>query len=117
MNETLGADWFQRHRLKLRHLGVLLAVARTRHIGRAAQALHTSQPAVSKAIQEIERAAGVALFAVHLQREEERQVAAHLELLLDYEAVSSLGDVESAEDAAVVAALDDVAPGVPEGRP
>mgnify|MGYP003353918364 CR=1 FL=1 len=62
MNETLGADWFQRHRLKLRHLGVLLAVARTRHIGRAAQALHTSQPAVSKAIQEIERAAGVALF-------------------------------------------------------
>lgn len=62
-------------------------------------------------------AAGVALFAVHLQREEERQVAAHLELLLDYEAVSSLGDVESAEDAAVVAALDDVAPGSREERP
>jgi anti-sigma factor RsiW len=62
-------------------------------------------------------AAGVAVFAVHLQREEERAVAAHLELLLDYEVVSGLGDVESAEDAAVVAALDDLAPERKEGRP
>ena len=57
-----ATDWYARHRLKLRHLNVLLAVERTRHIGRAAQELHTSQPAVSKALQEVERAAGVPLF-------------------------------------------------------
>lgn len=62
-------------------------------------------------------AAGVAVFAVRLQRAEERAVAEHLDLLVDYEAVASLGDVESAEDAAVVAALDDVVPDRREGRP
>ena len=57
-----AADWYVRHRLKLRHLNVLLAVERTRNIGRAGVELHTSQPAVSKALQEVERAAGVPLF-------------------------------------------------------
>ena len=56
------ADWFVQHRLKMRHLNVLLAVERTRNIGRAARDLHTSQPAVSKALQEVERAAGMPLF-------------------------------------------------------
>jgi anti-sigma factor RsiW len=42
-------------------------------------------------------------------------LAARLELLEDYEVVASVGDVESAEDAAVVAALDRL-PGR-EGRP
>jgi DNA-binding transcriptional LysR family regulator len=56
------AGWFVSRRLKLRHLSVLLAVGRTHNIGRAAQDLHTSQPAVSKALQELERAAGVSLF-------------------------------------------------------
>jgi anti-sigma factor RsiW len=60
-------------------------------------------------------AGGVVFAAVRLQRAEERAVAEHLDLLLDYEAVSSLGDVSSAEDAAVVAMLDEIAP--PEGKP
>lgn len=60
-------------------------------------------------------AGGVVFAAVRLQRAEERAVAENLDLLLDYEAVSSLGDVASAEDAAVVAMLDEIAP--PEGKP
>jgi DNA-binding transcriptional LysR family regulator len=60
--ESRRDNWFLRHRLKLRHLNVLLAVEVNRNIGRAALALHTSQPAVSKALQEIERAAGAELF-------------------------------------------------------
>jgi len=60
-------------------------------------------------------AAGVALFAVRVQRAEEAALAAHLDLLANYEVVASLGDVESAADAAVVAALDELAP--KEGRP
>jgi len=56
------AEWFVRQRLKLRHLNVLLTVEETQNIGRAARELHTSQPAVSKTIKEIERAAGMPLF-------------------------------------------------------
>lgn len=59
---TLDADWFMRHRLKLRHLKVAQTIDRTHNIGRAAAELHTSQPAVSKAVQELERAAGLRLF-------------------------------------------------------
>lgn len=51
-------------------------------------------------------AAAVALLVVRHQRAEELALAADLELLQDWEAVASLGDVESAEDAAVVASLD-----------
>ena len=57
-----GVDWFARSRLKLRHLSVLLAIDRTRHIGRAARELNISQPAISKTLQELERAAGAPLF-------------------------------------------------------
>ena len=65
MKETgLPADWFNEGRLKLRHLGVLLAIDRHRHIGRAARELHISQPALSKTLQELERAAGIALLVL-----------------------------------------------------
>ena len=56
------ADWFANSRMKLRHLTVLLAIERTRSFGRAAAELHTSQPAISKALREIEAAAGLPLF-------------------------------------------------------
>ena len=46
---------------------------------------------------------------------EEAAVAERLELLLDYEVVASVGDVEDADDAAVVAALDELS--AREGRP
>lgn len=48
-------------------------------------------------------------------REREREVAARLELLEDFAVVASLGDVETAEDAEVVAHLDELA--VAEVRP
>jgi len=61
-------------------------------------------------------AAAMAVFAVRQQRADEAALAQHLELLEEYELVASLGDVETAEDAAVVAALDELSPRQ-EGRP
>lgn len=61
-------------------------------------------------------AAAMAVLAVRQQRADEAALAQHLELLEDYEVVASLGDVETAEDAAVVAALDELSPRA-EGRP
>jgi anti-sigma factor RsiW len=55
-------------------------------------------------------AGGVLFAAVRIQRAEETAVAENLDLLLDYEAISSLGDVTSAEDADVVAMLDELEP-------
>jgi len=49
-------------RIKLRDLQVLLAVARSRSMGRAAVDLAVSQPAISKAITDLEHELGVRLF-------------------------------------------------------
>lgn len=48
--------------LKLRHVTCFLAVARHRHIGRAAEELHLTQPAVSKTLSELDRLVGAELF-------------------------------------------------------
>lgn len=61
-------------------------------------------------------AAALAVVAVRQQRADEMVLAQNLELLEDYEVVASLGDVETEEDAAVVAALDELSP-PQEGRP
>ena len=50
-------------RIQLRHLHCFLAVARLGHIGRAAQALSITQPAVTKTLAELEELLGVRLFA------------------------------------------------------
>jgi DNA-binding transcriptional LysR family regulator len=47
--------------LKLRDLHVLMAVARSGSMGKAASALSVSQPAISKAIADMEAALGVKL--------------------------------------------------------
>lgn len=47
----------------------------------------------------------------------EREVAAHLELLEDYVVVAGLGDVETAEDAAIVAHLAELVGPAREGKP
>lgn len=60
-------------------------------------------------------AAGAILVGVRAHRAEEAELARHLDLLLDYEVVASLGDVESEEDAALVAVLDEL--DGREGRP
>lgn len=62
VNRPGRRHWFANSGLKIRHLRVVTAVARTRNIGRAAQELHLTQPAVSKAVQQVEKAAGMPLF-------------------------------------------------------
>lgn len=55
-------DRVLRSNLKLRHLQLLVALDQFRHLGRAAEFLSLTQPAVSKALAEIERSFGLALF-------------------------------------------------------
>src|SRR5262245_47225324 len=50
-----------RRRLKLRELDILMTVARMRGMRKAAGHLHMSQPAISKAIADLERTLGVTL--------------------------------------------------------
>jgi DNA-binding transcriptional LysR family regulator len=97
-------DWDERrvsHRMKLRDLHVLLTVARCGSMGKAAAELSVSQPAISKAIADMEHALGVRLLDRHprgveptiyahalLDRgvvafDELKQAARHIEFLAD----------------------------------
>ena len=49
------------NRLRLRHITCFLAVAQERNLGRAAERLHLSQPAISKTLAELEALAGAQL--------------------------------------------------------
>ena len=55
-------DRVLRSNLKLRHLQLLVALDEFRHLGRAAEFLSVTQPAVSKTLAEIERMFGLDLF-------------------------------------------------------
>jgi DNA-binding transcriptional LysR family regulator len=55
-------DRVLRSNLKLRHLQLLIALDQFRHLGRAAEFLAVTQPAVSKTLAEIERMFGLELF-------------------------------------------------------
>lgn len=55
-------DWFIRANLKPRHLRMLVALDDLRHLGRVAQSLHVSQPAVSMALRDLEKGLGFKLF-------------------------------------------------------
>lgn len=59
---TTTIDRVLRSNLKLRHLQLLIALDQFRHLGRTAEFLSVSQPAVSKTLGEIERMFGVFLF-------------------------------------------------------
>jgi len=56
-------DRVLRSNLKLRHLQLLIALDEFRHLGRAAEFLSVTQPAVSKTLAEIEKMFGLSLFA------------------------------------------------------
>lgn len=49
------------NRLRFRHISCFLAVAQERNLGRAAERLHLSQPAISKTLAELEALAGAQL--------------------------------------------------------
>ena len=74
-------DWSDRigRRIKLRDLHILMAVADTGSMAKAAARLRISHPAVSKAISEIEGTLGVRLFDRGSQGAE---LTAHGEVLL-----------------------------------
>jgi DNA-binding transcriptional LysR family regulator len=57
----ISTNYLQRG-LTLRHLHLLVQLDETRHVGRVATALHVSQPAISKALADIEAGIGVPLF-------------------------------------------------------
>lgn len=59
---------FLRKGVKLRHLHLVLALDEHRQIGRVADALHVTQPAVSKALAELESGLGYPLFVRHPRR-------------------------------------------------
>lgn len=59
---TTTIDRVLRSNLKLKHLQLLVALEQLRHLGRTAEFLSVSQPAVSKMLGEIERMFGVTLF-------------------------------------------------------
>lgn len=58
----MDIDSFWRGNLKLRHLRLLIVLDDHRHVGRVAAVMNLTQPAVSKALAEIEEGLGLKLF-------------------------------------------------------
>ena len=85
-------DWT--YRLRLRHLQVLLSLARTSNLSQSAAALNTTQPALSKWLKELEEDVGLPLFERHARGlrptsygealiEHARRIEAHLDTARD----------------------------------
>ena len=55
-------DAYVRTSFKPRHLRLLVALDDMRHLGKVASSINVSQPAVSKALGELERGLGLKLF-------------------------------------------------------
>ncbi|NEX59994.1 LysR substrate-binding domain-containing protein [Noviherbaspirillum galbum] len=114
--DDLRQDIFK-SRIRLRHLDCFICVARTGHVGKAADALRMSQPAVSKTLSELEEITGSALLVrnrqgTRLTREGEdflRHALAVMEALGAAQA-SFGGKGQHAAETLVVGALPTVAP-------
>ena len=68
-------DWT--HRLRLRHLQVLLSLAGTGNLSQSAVVLATTQPALSKWLKELEEDVGLPLFERHAQACGRHRMAKH----------------------------------------
>src|SRR5690606_3916788 len=55
-------DWYIRNELRLRHLHLLVVLDDLRSMGKVAAHIHVTQPAVSKALGEMEKGLGAKLF-------------------------------------------------------
>lgn len=64
-SQRFSANWFQRVRLKLRHLQLFAALDEHRNLHRAAASLNMSQPAASKLLGDLEETLGIELFDRH----------------------------------------------------
>jgi len=85
-------DWT--HRLRLRNLQLLLSLAHTGNMSQSAEAMHTTQPGLSKWLKELEEDVGLPLFERHARGlrptrygvaliEHARRVEAHLDTARD----------------------------------
>lgn len=94
-------------RIRLRHITCFVVVARERHLGRAAERLHLSQPAVTKTLNELESLAASRLLD---RGRHGTQLTAAGEQFLRY----ALGITEALEAAAgaLAGVVDEVAPPV-----
>lgn len=55
-------DWYVRANLKLRHMQLLVAIDDYRHLGKVAALMNVTQPALSKAVSELQSGLGEKLF-------------------------------------------------------
>lgn len=88
----MSLDWT--HRLRLRNLQMLLSLAQTGNMSQSAQAMHTTQPGLSKWLKELEDDIGLPLFDRHARGlrptphglaliEHARRIEAHLNTARD----------------------------------
>lgn len=88
----MSLDWT--YRLRLRNLQMLLSLAQTGNMSQSAEALHTTQPALSKWLKELEEDVGLPLFERHARGlrptaygtallEHARRIEAHLNTARD----------------------------------
>lgn len=106
-----------RNRIRLRHIHCFLAVAQERNLGRAAERMRLTQPAISKTLSELEAIAGTRLFernrlGAQLTAEGEKFLTHALGVLDALDAVSEAIGTEQApqREAIQIGALPSVAP-------
>lgn len=93
MENRSSKDIF-RNRIRLRHLSCFVAVAQTQHLGRAADLLGLTQPAVSKTLNELEELVGTRL----LVRQRAGTELTHAGSRFLSHALRVLADVDAAGD-------------------